>query len=934
MRKTVSRIISAVAAVSMTVTGIFAVAPATVANAASTLAQDVATIDSQINSSTSGGDYVPQFSRIVEDRAINGVMGYKKKFGLCNICAMTNLLNRKLALDGKLNSSSKFTREYVSKISCMNLSGNGLSASDAEKLVLQYFDNYPVVSGSSIAYSGSRGLVLPYDTDGYFYSTYSSNGKNYKVVKDNGAQTQAHLAELLEQHHEGIFVRFFYDNGSGGHCIVLKNYVKNGDSYQFYAVDTGSKANGYDGRFEDVYIGTQVRTINSSSIDFVMYLDSVSTAAPFAQSGPIGGTVTPAPTVPKLDLSNVSLEKLSITEGDYDNILGTITSTDTITSVEAKILDSNGNKVQGKVIKPNAKSVNLKTSAINSDLKFGTLKSGSYTLKVFATNKNGTKSKSIGFTVKAKTAEASTLSAGSVYLGSTSFSVGTAVNVTGTIKSNYSITQVTGSIKDANGNVLQTKTIKPNAKSVDVSKTIINSELYFGKLAQGKYTFLITAKDSKKTAKKEIAFSVTAVSTLKVSASMATTTITKGNSCNITGTVSSNYTIKTVKGEILNSSGTVVQTKTVSPNAKTLNLKDSEINSSLKFGSLAVGSYKLKITATDTRITKSQTINFTVKAADPASTLKVSAAMATTTITKGNSCNITGTVSSNYTIKTVKGEILNSAGTAVQTKTVSPNAKTLNLKDSDINAGLKFGSLAVGSYKLKITATDSKTSKSQTISFTVKAADPASTLNVSGVSMATTSITQGSSCNITGTITSNYAITSVKGQILNSSGTAVQTKTITPNSTSVDIKSSAINSDLKFGTLAPGSYTLKIVATDKKTSKTRSISFTVQAKSSISMTLGMSTTSITMGNGCNITGTVTSDAPITSVKGWITTGSTTKQTRTVYPGGSVKTFDIKSSAINQDLKFGTLARGSYVLHVTATNSNGATTTKTINFTIK
>lgn len=89
------------------------------------------------------------------------------------------------------------------------------------------------------------------------------------------------------------------------------------------------------------------------------------------------------------------------------------------------------------------------------------------------------------------------------------------------------------------------------------------------------------------------------VNQLTVKPSMDDTTLDSGVSCNITGYVASNTTLTSVKGEILNSSGNVVQTITVNPNASYLDLKSSDVNMELKFGQLLDGSYTLRITATD-----------------------------------------------------------------------------------------------------------------------------------------------------------------------------------------------------------------------------------------------------------------------------------------------------------------------------------------------
>ena len=88
---------------------------------------------------------------------------------------------------------------------------------------------------------------------------------------------------------------------------------------------------------------------------------------------------------------------------------------------------------------------------------------------------------------------------------------------------------------------------------------------------------------------------------------------------------------------------------------------------------------------------------------------------------------------------------------------------------------------------------------------------------------------QGNSYPLRGTITSNYNITSVRGSILNSSGREVMGYTQNPNTKSFNIRGSAVDMNLKFGSLSAGSYTLKFTAENSAgTSKSWSRSFTVK----------------------------------------------------------------------------------------------------------
>ena len=104
-------------------------------------------------------------------------------------------------------------------------------------------------------------------------------------------------------------------------------------------------------------------------------------------------------------------------------------------------------------------------------------------------------------------------------------------------------------------------------------------------------------------------------STLRIdltSPSADPTTISEGSSLGIHGDVSSNYNITKVEGYILNSSGAKVQNVSCKPNAATLKLDTSEINSKLIFNNLKAGTYKLVISATDAK-GKTVSVTKTVK---------------------------------------------------------------------------------------------------------------------------------------------------------------------------------------------------------------------------------------------------------------------------------------------------------------------------------
>lgn len=92
-----------------------------------------------------------------------------------------------------------------------------------------------------------------------------------------------------------------------------------------------------------------------------------------------------------------------------------------------------------------------------------------------------------------------------------------------------------------------------------------------------------------------------------------------------------------------------------------------------------------------------------------------------TSLTKGNSFNLGGTVSCNKPLSYITGEILNVSGNAIISKTAYTSAYSHNIRNSAINTVLKFGSLSDGEYILRYTAVASDgTYKKVSYNFSVK----------------------------------------------------------------------------------------------------------------------------------------------------------------------------------------------------------------------
>lgn len=221
----------------------------------------------------------------------------------------------------------------------------------------------------------------------------------------------------------------------------------------------------------------------------------------------------------------------------------------------------------------------------------------------------------------------------------------------------------------------------------------------------------------------------------------------------------------------------------------------------------------------------------------------------TNTLKQGSRYSLKGTITSNYNITSVKGEIINSEGNVVCSYTQKPNAKSFSILNSQLDANMKFDKLPPGKYYLRYTAEDASErpegKKTWSSGFTIVGEEKApSTLKIVPDSYPTGTLKEGSRYSLKGTITSNYNIISIRGEIISGDGKTVSYYTQRPNSTSFSILNSELGANMKFHELSPGEYCLKYTAVDESGERKTwsSGNFTVQ------------------GNEVKLTYTVTFDA--------------------------------------------------------------------------
>lgn len=102
-----------------------------------------------------------------------------------------------------------------------------------------------------------------------------------------------------------------------------------------------------------------------------------------------------------ITLPVISLDEIGVLiKGNSHPVIGTVTSSTNVTKVTGQFFYANGTKAGDLVtITPNTKTVTLRSTKINSNLKFGTLGKGDYELRITATNAAGTVTKSVKFTI-------------------------------------------------------------------------------------------------------------------------------------------------------------------------------------------------------------------------------------------------------------------------------------------------------------------------------------------------------------------------------------------------------------------------------------------------------------------------------------------------------------------------------------------------------
>lgn len=555
--------------------------------------------------------------------------------GMCNLCSLETLLNRRVAYDFGDYSNPFDDYDMFQAVGVRDL-GNGL---------------HEYAKGKHGYYLSGRVGEAQKDDKIYKYSntvTYKpvllGNTEVTKRINETGmtgldAQYEA-ISALLREHPEGIWLRAEY----GKHAIVVTDYVMENGRIQLYAIDpVDVRDNGF-GRepIENLYFYR-----NNYKDGIISDISQGKYRINIAYLEQVGGSTATHPQddrTPALSVTGQSTPE-TLREGSNFGLRGTIkTDCGVITSVYGEITDLSGNVVQSGQHYPNKMSDNLRYS-INNDLSFGSLSVGSYVYRVRATAKNGAEETTqtlieCQFQVQgespAPTTPAPTEPAAdqkpTVWLSDEKLPAdmqqGSNFGLRGIVSTDYGvITHLYGGLIDAAGNEVQSGHYYPDTSSVDLRYTI-NNDLKFGNLPSGEYTYRVdaTAQNGNEQTSQNLiwhSFQVYAPSAaeptppipepdqplppapivtvgapvLSISGHNLPGSQKVGQNFGIRGTVSTDCgTITELYGAIWDSSGNVVCSGWYNPYSTTVDLRTT-INNDLVFGTLGAGNYTYYVQA-------------------------------------------------------------------------------------------------------------------------------------------------------------------------------------------------------------------------------------------------------------------------------------------------------------------------------------------------
>lgn len=298
-------------------------------------------------------------------------------------------------------------------------------------------------------------------------------------------------------------------------------------------------------------------------------------------------------------------------------------------------------------------------------------------------------------------------------------------------------------------------------------------------------------------------------------------------------------------------------------------------------------------------------------------------------ITKGTAVSISGIVKSDFSkITMLTVGIYNTSGKQITGKTVSPNQVEYDLHALDNE--MQFESLSTGTYYYRVTVSNATYEDYTVLNQSFVVSDSSPQLGVSADDISITEgvtvpdITVGQFVRLTGVITSAATqITKLTVGVFDQEGNQLTGKTVRPYSQSYDIRN--LDSYVQFGSLSPGKYYYKVIATNTSNTNyivvnqnfTVSRSVQVSIEDSISIVNGTTIpTSIPVGKAVSIGGTVQSDSNITKITAGVYDQNNNLVTgRSAYP--NAKSYRIEN--LDYYVNFGNLNAGTYYYKVLVSN---------------
>lgn len=673
--------------------------------------------------------------------------------GICNVVAATQLLNRRVAYDlgNNYNSSSN-----ISLSSVITQCGNTVHQVDVVK-------------------SGSNRIWYSYSGNGtvqwYNYSYTMPNGFKYAIKLVKKSQIKGdfneYLTNLLMQHPEGVHYRT--PKGSGGHCIVITDFVKNGSSYTYYAIDGTDYRN--NGEEREEWTKTSTVWHNGAKdlyndMDYIAYIDVANsqihtcpdnlTKENYATlNGVLGAcrgcgkaynwqATFQKTTTQVYELKNSNKnDKVIVRSAPYEDAKELSNRVNKKFTVVGTVTNAYGNKwyvvdYQDDVKKMcytayvYGKNIDDKYVMTSSTAEAKKYDSGNTSTKKHTHNYNYDNGRC--YCGEQKQVAQQTYDESTLKINLTQYpsqhTQGNNFGLRGTISSNYKIKKIYGYIKQ-NGNVIQSTEDTPNSKSVDVKKQNLNNNLIFDRLSPGNYTLEVQAVDASGNSIRVskdftvVGEVVRAESTLSINLEKYPVTLNAGSGFGLRGSVNSNYDISVVRGYVINSNGQTVLSSKDTPYSSSLNIKSARLNNDLVFNNLSAGNYTLKVVATDSsgrtvEVSKGFSVVSPQKSNN--STLSINLEKYPVTLKVGSSYGLRGSITSNYNISVVRGYVTNSSGQTVLSSKDTPNSTYMDIKPSNLNWDLVFNNLSAGSYTMKVVAVDaSGRTVEATKNFTVKA---------------------------------------------------------------------------------------------------------------------------------------------------------------------------------------------------------------------